>query len=368
MLRGSPERYLDFPILRDEDTIKYVRNNKLMVILKGLPGSGKTTIAKNIKKIYPDTVICSADYYFVSDGLYKKDKEKLNDAHTKCQQEANYAMIKNANVIVIDNTNIRHWQSVPYLKLCKKYKYLVLYIEPQTPWCFDTAELAVKTDRKLGEDFLTKMLNSYQANRPTYYAWFFNELDSNLMKKIAWQWLKTALSEVNEFEEDFLQLTQLKSLQDILEYFQKAAALHVTAMFSNRGKSPGAMEYINNPLVKQSMGKCYPISTIGYVITPYTFGARVQLTKEELELWGQKASSDQNPKGSCAHITLGTAPGVKPFKTYFDLMDVISCERTMKNVPTYKLSKAVLKCYGDGRWVIYPETKVVVESFFSAYY
>ena len=235
-------------------------------------------------------------------------------------------------------------------------------------------------------------------------------------------------------------------ISEILEYFEsKNASLHVTAMFTSRGKPPGAMDYINDPIVKQSMGKCYLISTIGYVITPYSFGARVRLTDEELELWGQDDDelrpdnlmtrgnfidkketnpsaesgendddneisdvldlceqririTDQKPnesrfyptsgRGSRAHFTLGVAPGMKPVTTGFDLIDVISCEQRIKeenggktynenamdvdtieeDVPTYNFSGAVIKCYGEGRWVIYPETKVIAESFFSALY
>lgn len=38
------------------------------MIMKGLPGSGKTHIIRRIKKMYKNAVLCSADFYFMKDG------------------------------------------------------------------------------------------------------------------------------------------------------------------------------------------------------------------------------------------------------------------------------------------------------------
>lgn len=39
-----------------------------MFIMKGLPGSGKSTIVKTIQEVYKDSVVCSADFYFMKSG------------------------------------------------------------------------------------------------------------------------------------------------------------------------------------------------------------------------------------------------------------------------------------------------------------
>ena len=43
----SSDPYMDFPMLRDEKTIDWASRNYVMVIMRGLPGSGKSTTVKN---------------------------------------------------------------------------------------------------------------------------------------------------------------------------------------------------------------------------------------------------------------------------------------------------------------------------------
>lgn len=56
--------YLDFPFIVDYETREHVKCSKIMFILRGLPGSGKSTIAREIKRLYREAVVCSADEYF----------------------------------------------------------------------------------------------------------------------------------------------------------------------------------------------------------------------------------------------------------------------------------------------------------------
>ena len=67
---------LNFPFLTDDSTIKHVGESKVMFIMRGLPGSGKSTIMKLIAEKYKTTVtVCSADDYFLQeDGTYLYDK------------------------------------------------------------------------------------------------------------------------------------------------------------------------------------------------------------------------------------------------------------------------------------------------------
>lgn len=93
-----------------------------IVILRGLPGSGKTTWANKINDSTSDVyVIVSADDYFVGeDGVYRFDKTKLAEAHGACQRNAAHALAEGASVIV-DNTNIRLEHMRPYLGLAERF-------------------------------------------------------------------------------------------------------------------------------------------------------------------------------------------------------------------------------------------------------
>ena len=42
---------------------------QVMFIMKGLQGSGKTFISQVMQEVYKDTCVCSADHYFMQDGV-----------------------------------------------------------------------------------------------------------------------------------------------------------------------------------------------------------------------------------------------------------------------------------------------------------
>ncbi|KAG0710792.1 NEDD4-binding protein 2-like 1 [Chionoecetes opilio] len=142
-------QYLDFPFLKDDFTINFVQKSKVMFILKGPPGSGKSFISQMIQEVYEDARVCSADQYFMQHGLYQFDREKLKDAHEYCQQQAAEAAKQNTHVIVIDNNNLQHWEMKFYLNLARACLYIPVVVEPQTPWAMTPSELAVKNAHEI---------------------------------------------------------------------------------------------------------------------------------------------------------------------------------------------------------------------------
>jgi len=55
-------------------------------LIRGLPGSGKTTMAKKIEGFEH----FEADQYFEKDGSYEFDPSELNSAHEECQRIDKY--------------------------------------------------------------------------------------------------------------------------------------------------------------------------------------------------------------------------------------------------------------------------------------
>lgn len=98
---------------------------KLLVILRGVSGSGKSTRAKLLAGSVENSIICSADDWFVVDGVYRFDPKALKTAHTHCLLTAEWAMKRSYNQIIIDNTNTKQWEFKPYLDLAVQYEYEV---------------------------------------------------------------------------------------------------------------------------------------------------------------------------------------------------------------------------------------------------
>lgn len=101
---------------------------KTLYIVRGVPGSGKSTFAKSLGGTHFET-----DSYFMVDGEYKFDFTKLKEAHKWCQDSVNTAMILNHTtgqneVIVVSNTFTQEWEMQPYFEMSESWGYQVFSI------------------------------------------------------------------------------------------------------------------------------------------------------------------------------------------------------------------------------------------------
>ncbi len=88
-----------------------------LVLVRGLPGSGKSTFAK---QNYPSYNHYEADMYFVKDGVYTYNPEKIRDAHEWCQAKTLISLRRDESVVV-SNTFTRLWEMTPYLMMIDKF-------------------------------------------------------------------------------------------------------------------------------------------------------------------------------------------------------------------------------------------------------
>ena len=101
---------------------------KVLYIVRGIPGSGKSTFAKTLGGTHFET-----DNFFMVDGEYKFDGSKIKEAHNWCQNSVNSAMILNNTAglnetIVVSNTFTQEWEMKPYYEMADTYGYKVFSI------------------------------------------------------------------------------------------------------------------------------------------------------------------------------------------------------------------------------------------------
>ena len=97
---------------------------KVLYIVRGVPGSGKSTFAKQLT-----ANIFEADHYFYdNDGNYNFIPSEIKEAHKECQQFVGFAMESNIQKIAVSNTFTQEWEMEPYFELAKKHSYKVFTI------------------------------------------------------------------------------------------------------------------------------------------------------------------------------------------------------------------------------------------------
>lgn len=95
---------------------------KVCIILRGVPGCGKSTVADYLAQLNKATV-CVADDYFMENGNYNFDINKLHLAHQWCQDKFLNCLQNGQNVIVA-NTSTTEKELTPYITTANEYGYL----------------------------------------------------------------------------------------------------------------------------------------------------------------------------------------------------------------------------------------------------
>lgn len=94
-------------------------NTPTLVIVRGIPGSGKSTFAEYcVKKLAEANITaahCESDDYWMRDGVYKFDARFLYKAHEWCFKKV-FESFKNNKIVFVTNTFTQMKELNPYLK------------------------------------------------------------------------------------------------------------------------------------------------------------------------------------------------------------------------------------------------------------
>ena len=151
--------------------------SKTLVIMRGLPGSGKSTKAKSLGE---GGAVFAADDFFMRGGKYVYDPRLSGHAHLWNQGRVKAAMRMGVSPIVVDNTNVKAEHAKPYVDAAKENGYEVSFEEPDSPWWKESfspdmseedksrlvKELMAHGTHGVPEDVIRKMLDEWQHDLP----------------------------------------------------------------------------------------------------------------------------------------------------------------------------------------------------------
>ncbi|XP_005601192.3 NEDD4-binding protein 2-like 2 isoform X2 [Equus przewalskii] len=135
---------------------------KLLILLRGLPGSGKTTLSRILLGQSRDGIVFSTDDYFHHQDGYRYNVNQLGDAHDWNQNRAKQAINQGRSPVIIDNTNTQAWEMKPYVEMAIGKGYRVEFHEPETWWKFDPEELEKRNKHGVSRQKIAQMLDRYE--------------------------------------------------------------------------------------------------------------------------------------------------------------------------------------------------------------
>lgn len=129
-------------------------------ILRGLPGSGKSTYTKGFS-----AVVCSADQYFMRCGVYSFNPKDLGKAHGECLKNFIRACQTGKELIFVDNTNITVLEMAPYVSIAMAYGYEIEILAFKVP-----VETSINRNvHNVPAETIKRMARSWQDNFPHYW-------------------------------------------------------------------------------------------------------------------------------------------------------------------------------------------------------
>ncbi len=105
---------------------------KTVLINRAVPGSGKTTytnvIIERLNQLGITRAVHSTDSFFMVDGRYVFEVEKLNGYHRDNLANFVLSLANGVDFVVCDNVNLSPWQTEPYTQAARAHGYQIIFM------------------------------------------------------------------------------------------------------------------------------------------------------------------------------------------------------------------------------------------------
>lgn len=154
--------------------IEVTKPNNVLVIMRGIPGSGKSTTAKRLVKngvihSTDDIIESKHDYNkFFADMIEAKDFSPLHKVHSENNKNAKASMIADISPVIIDNTNIKANEPKDLVEFALKLGYAdenIEFVEVGTAGLL-AEELAERNTHGVPLDKIEMMIESMNSVGP----------------------------------------------------------------------------------------------------------------------------------------------------------------------------------------------------------
>ncbi len=129
-----------------------------MVLIRGLPGAGKSTAAKKLKEAIEDVrgwnsadIFENDDFFTTDTGEYRYDHTMQDDAERLCKGLAAQSLFKTNRIVIVANCFITGKSMVPYINMANRNGGNSMVITFSTQ--FKSVHGVIPKFKKMSEDF-----------------------------------------------------------------------------------------------------------------------------------------------------------------------------------------------------------------------
>lgn len=183
---------LSFAFLQQEETKETLRLSRIIVIMRGLPGSGKSFLSRAIADVYQDhcSVICADEH-----GVKPESPESSADAYNALDEAVVAccgAATSSPLLMVVDDTNHTQDRLARLAEIAEQHHCVTIFLEPRTEWSRDAAQLSKKSKRGLAEAQIEVMKGQLEeTSLPLYFGWFLLSPAQEKIRCTSMDFLKT---------------------------------------------------------------------------------------------------------------------------------------------------------------------------------
>jgi len=130
------------------------------LIMRGISGSGKSTIAEHLSQKFTRSRIHSTDSFHVQDDTYRFQPERLGEFHQANQLAFSQSIKEKVPLVICDNTNLASREYQPYIQAANQAGYRVvvaLIVE-------DAAVAGPRNNHRVPQKTIEKQLKRLEAN------------------------------------------------------------------------------------------------------------------------------------------------------------------------------------------------------------